>query len=219
MVQPPQPRTSAKVPLEEILVQGDAFFRGESPMHFTASKLAKKLRELGIPFAVTGGMALSPHNYRRYTDDVDVIVRPEDWKRFKERWLGLGYVEVFKGSKAVRDTEHDVKIDVLLTGGFPGDGKPKEFAFPDPARPGVVSDLPGVPIVTLETLIELKIASGKTALGRQRKDYADVIELIRHNRLQESFARGLDAYVSQEFLALLNESRLLNEHPGDSLPE
>ena len=49
--QPSRPRTSAKVPLEEILVQGDAFFRGESPMHFAASKLAKKLRELGFTFA------------------------------------------------------------------------------------------------------------------------------------------------------------------------
>lgn len=213
MVQPPLPRTSAKVPLEEILVQGDAFFRGESPMHFTASKLAKKLRELGIPFAVTGGMALGPHNYRRYTDDVDVIVRPEDWKRFKERWLGLGYVEVFKGSKAVRDTEHDVQIDALLSGGFPGDGKPKEFAFPDPSRPGVVSDLPGVPIVTLETLIELKIASGKTAPGRRFKDHADAIELIRRNGLDESFGARLDPYVQTEYLELLEMARLPDQPP------
>ena len=31
----------------------------------------------------------------------------------------------------MRDTEHGVDLDVVLTGSFPGDGKPKPGVFPD----------------------------------------------------------------------------------------
>ena len=33
--------------------------------------------------------------------------------------------EQFAGSKGMRDTIHNVAIDVLLSGDYPGDGKPK----------------------------------------------------------------------------------------------
>jgi len=50
--------------------------------------------------------------------------------------------------------------------------------------------------------IQLKIASGKTALGRHLRDYSDVVELIRANGLDASFAEHLDPYVRTEFLTL-----------------
>ena len=61
----------------------------------------------------------------------------------------------------------------LIAGEFPGDGKPKPVAFPDPGEVGVLID--GVRYVNLPGLVELKIASGMTGnLGRM-KDLADVI--------------------------------------------
>ena len=60
-------------------------------------------------------------------------IRPDSPGRaatFKGQALGRGYVEKFPGSRGVRDTEHRVDIDVVLTGGFPGNGKPKPVAFP-----------------------------------------------------------------------------------------
>ena len=45
---------------------------------------------------------------------------------------GLGYVPPFSGSKNLRDTEHGVRIEFLIAGEFPGDGKPKPVAFPEP---------------------------------------------------------------------------------------
>ncbi|MBX3466880.1 MAG: hypothetical protein KF878_08275 [Planctomycetes bacterium] len=178
------------------------FFGRRSPVHLAAEALARRLGELQAPFVVTGGFALGGYGYERMTDDIDIVVREQDWRRFKERWVGLGYREKFQGSKAVIDTENDVKIPVLFVGGFPGDGKPKPVAFPDPTDAEVVVASGAFPVVSLEMLIQLKIASGKTAPGRQLRDYGDVVELIRCNTLSASFAERLDPYVREEFLHL-----------------
>ncbi len=77
--------------------------------------------------------AVIAFGYQRLTVDVDVLIRRDDLARFKEQWLGRGYVEVRPGGKAVRDTANNVRIDFLLAGDFPGDGKPKPVAFPEPA--------------------------------------------------------------------------------------
>lgn len=69
----------------------------------------------------------------RVTTDVDVLLNRDGLERFKKVALRRGYVEKFAGSKGVRDTVNSVGIDVLLAGEFPGDGKPKPVAFPDPA--------------------------------------------------------------------------------------
>ena len=53
---------------------------------------------------------------------------------------GLGYVPPFSGSKNLRDAEHGVRIEFLIAGEFPGDGKPKPVAFPDPDDVGVEID-------------------------------------------------------------------------------
>ena len=37
------------------------------------------------------------------------------------------------GTGKLLDTLHNVNINVLLTGRFPGDDKPKPIVFPDPA--------------------------------------------------------------------------------------
>ena len=52
--------------------------------------------------------------------------------------------------------------------------------------------------MTLPRLIELKLASGMTAPDRLR-DLADVLELIRVERLDETFADQLDASVREKF--------------------
>ena len=131
---------------------------------------------------------------------MDVLLTADGLRRFKERWLGRGWVEVFPGSKAVRDTEENVKIDILLTGGFPGDGKLKPVAFPDPAEASEAS-ADGMPVLPLPVLLELKLASGMTAPHRLR-DLADVIELIRANALGLDYAERLDAYVREKYREL-----------------
>ena len=44
------------------------FFMGDDPVHQTLRKIAKRLDELNIPYAVAGGMSLNAHGFRRATE-------------------------------------------------------------------------------------------------------------------------------------------------------
>ncbi len=181
----------------EIAKQADLFFMGKSPIHDTMQRMSSTLREMNIPFAIAGAMAANVYGHRRTTVDVDVLMRREDLQRFKEKWLGRGWIDVFEGSKGFRNTETNVKVDVLLTGDFPGDGLNKPVAFPDPESVAKLRD-DGLPYLSLPTLIELKLASGMTAVHRPR-DLDDVIQLIRINKLPIEYVEHLNPYVRKKF--------------------
>jgi hypothetical protein len=143
-------------------------------------------------------MALNEFGYRRVTVDVDVLLTAEGLAAFKRGHLGRGYVEKFPGSRGVRYTENGVDVHVLLSGGYPGDGKPKPIVFPDPAT---AEKGARVTLLPLPRLIELKLASGMTAPDRL-KDLADVQELIRAVGLPKDMAEALDPYVRDKYLEL-----------------
>lgn len=172
----------------------------ESPVHHAALALSNDLRRLGIPFAIAGALAANAHGHKRTTADVDVLLRREDLAKFKENYLGLGYVELFPGSKGMRSTRFNVKIDVLLTGDFPGDGKPKPVAFLDPGEASE-PDEDGVPYLKLPVLLQMKLASGMTAAHRPQ-DLADVIQLIRANQLPLAYGEQLPPYVQEKYAEL-----------------
>jgi hypothetical protein len=72
-------------------------------------------------------------------------------------------------------------------------------SFPVPSDSS--TEIDGVRVVTLEKLIELKLASGMTAPDRL-KDLADVQELIKARGLASDFAATLNPYVRDKFLEL-----------------
>ncbi len=184
----------------DVAKRADAFFMEKSSIHEAMRRLAKTLREMQIPFAIAGAMAANAHGHRRTTADVDVLIRADDLRRFKESWIGRGWTDKFEGSKGFRDTVNNVDIDVLLAGDFPGDGLEKPISFPVPESVAEIhSD--GIPIVSLPALIELKLASGMTAVHRPR-DLDDVIQLIRANQLDSEYADKLNAYVSEKYREL-----------------
>ena len=173
----------------------------EGKVHRAALALADRLAKENVPYAIAGAMALGAHGYERVTTDVDLLVTREGLARFKNANLGKGYVEKFPGSKGLRDTENGVTIDVLLTGDFPGDGLPKPVSFPDPADPAVTLAGDRFRILALPKLVELKLASGMTAPHRL-KDLADVLELIRAARLDETLAKELSPFVRDKYREL-----------------
>lgn len=179
------------------LSEGSRFFEDRGAVQNTLRKIARRLGDLGVPYAVVGGMALFKHGFRRFTEDVDLLVTPEGLKEIHSRLEGLGYVPPFAGSKQLRDAETGVRIEFLVSGAYPGDGKPKPVAFPDPAEVGV--DLDGIMYLDLPTLIELKLASGMTGGLHRLKDFADVIELIKALALPADFAEQLNPYVRDRY--------------------
>ncbi len=175
------------------------FFMARSNVHQALIKLVAVLDEEGIPYAIIGAMALNEHGYRRATEDVDVLLTRDGFEAMKRAVLGRGYVEKSPGSRGLRDTEHGVAVDVILAGDFPGDGRPKAVAFPDPEEEAIQGE--GVRLLPLHKLVELKLASGLTAPHRLR-DLADVLELIRLRQLDEGFAERLDPMVQVKYREL-----------------
>src|SRR4051794_26428462 len=178
------------------IAEAQRFFMKTGDVHLSLRKIAAKLQELGIPYAVAGGMAVSAHGLLRTTEDVDVLVNPAGLAAVHRELEGLGYVPPFTGSKNLRDVETSVRIKFLVTGQFPRDGKPKPVAFPEPAS--VAVEIDGVRYLGLPTLIELKLASGMTSLIRQ-KDIGDVVDLIRVLKLPLEFGRDLNEYVRGKY--------------------
>jgi hypothetical protein len=189
--------------------RADAFFMGISPIHAAMQRLAKAMGEMQIPFAIAGAMAANAHGHQRTTADVNILIRREDLARFKERHLGVGWVDKFEGSKNLRDAVCNVNIDVLIVGDYPGDGLAKPVVFPPPEDVSEVHE-DGIPFVTLKTLLELKMASGMTAPHRPR-DFDDVIQLIRINSLPLDYAATLNPYVADKFRELWNAAQVEDE--------
>jgi hypothetical protein len=180
--------------------EGVRFFGGTGLMNDAAKQLATDLDRLGIPYGVIGAVALNLHGYQRFTVDIDILLTQQGLEIFQSELVGRGYRPAFEGArKKFRSTAENVPIEIITSGEYPGDGKPKPVRFPTPPEDTIVID--GIRTVTLEKLIELKIASGTTGLAR-RKDLADVQELIRVLALEAALADSLDPSVRDVYLEL-----------------
>lgn len=186
------------------LSEGSRHFEEQSSVFKSLHNIAQRLNDLGIPYAVVGGMALFRHGLRRFTEDVDILISKEDLKVIHEELEGKGYLPPFSKSKNLRDTQTGVRIEFLIAGDYPGDGKPKPVSFPHPQNVSFEAD--GIRYIHLPKLVELKLASGMTNAGRL-KDLSDVLELIKTLNFSLDFAEQLDPFVRERFQQLWKEAR------------
>jgi hypothetical protein len=182
----------------------DMFFQGRDPVHQTMRRTAKLLDKAGIAYAIVGGMALNAHRYRRTTGDVDFLLTAKGFEEFRKQFVSVHYDPIPGRKRRFTDRANGVTIDILVTGLFPGTGKPGPIAFPDPSAVGQVIDK--YRFVVLPTLVELKLAA------RRYRDFGDVVELIRFNELNESFQERLHPSVRQDFIECLAEKRREDEY-------
>jgi hypothetical protein len=178
------------------LLEGSMHFEERSAVHTTLRNLTQALNELGVDYAVAGSMAMFLHGYRRFTEDVDVLVTRDGLAKIHESLEGRGYVKPFAASKNLRDTRTGVKIDFIISGQYPGDGKPGPIAFPIPRD--VSKDTGGIRFLDLIPLIELKLASGRAA--HRGRDLDDVQALIQALSLPRDLAARLDPSVRDAYL-------------------
>lgn len=181
--------------------EGLKFFKGKGMLNKALRKIADDLDREQIDYVAIGAIALNRHGYRRFTEDIDLLLTKEGLEQFRDRLVGLGYRPGFEGAQKKFRTSENIPLEIITTGEFPGDGLPKPVVFPEPADFVIIID--GVKTLTLEKLIELKIASGMTAPHRL-KDLADVQELIKVKNLNGEFAERLNSYVRPKFLELFN---------------
>jgi hypothetical protein len=229
-IESPNPLTptvvpTALVPYEEhmkanwewAMNEASLFFEGKGKVQQTLRRITQRLNQLNIPYAVAGGMALFHHGHRRYTEDVDILVTREGLKAIHEHLDGLGFVRPFSHSKNLRDAETGVKIEFLLSGDFPGDGKPKDVAFPDPAS--VAESSAGVSYLNLPAFITLKLTSGLTGENRD-KDLVDILELAKAVHLPPELADQLAPYVQAKYREIIGRVRRVSQRfllPADKV--
>lgn len=72
----------------------------------------------GIEYAICGGIAMAVHGYTRATEDIDLLIRPEDFTRVKAAVASLGFrfeANPMSFSQGAMEIRRVSKID-------PGDG-------------------------------------------------------------------------------------------------
>jgi hypothetical protein len=177
----------------------DMFFQGNDRVHQTMRRVADQLEEAKIPYAIAGGMAVNAHRHERTTKDVDFLLTHEGLNRFRALFVPSPFPAVPGRPRRFLDPETGVTFDVLVTGLFPGSGRPGPVAFPDPTE--VAEVIENRQVVNLPTLIQLKLAA------RRYQDFADVVNLIHVHQLDESFLPRLLPAVHADFIECLEEKR------------
>jgi hypothetical protein len=134
---------------------------------------------------VIGGIAVVLHGHVRSTTNIDVFV----------------------------DQPFHKAADLLTAGGFEFDAARREFVREEvpihlvtrehvTQPPKETVEIDGIRTVSLADLIAIKLASGSKNILRAQ-DLADVIGLIRHNRLDGEFARQLDKWLLPAYRKLV----------------
>jgi hypothetical protein len=180
------------------------FFQGKDEVHKSLRRLVRRLERAGIAYAVAGGMAVNAHRYRRTTADVDLLLTSKGLEEFKKRFVRKNYLQKEGRARRFIDRINNVEIDFLLAGMYPGSGDPGPIVFPDPEE--VAEEIENVQVLNLAALVQLKLAA------RRHRDFGDVVELIRHNNLDESFAERLDRSVRSDYIECLEEKRREDEY-------
>jgi hypothetical protein len=182
----------------------DLFFEGRGREHRTMRRLVENLEKAKISYAIMGAMAVNAHRHERTTNDVDILLTAEGFTEFRRRFVPRSYDPVPGRPRRFLDRRYRVTFDVLVTGLFPGSGKPGPIAFPDPAA--VSETIQDISVVNLPTLIQLKLAA------RRHSDFGDVVNLIRVHDLDESFREKLHPAVHRDFIECLEEKRREDEY-------
>jgi Nucleotidyl transferase AbiEii toxin, Type IV TA system len=172
-----------------------------TPLETALARVSEDLRDLGVPFALVGGLAVSVHTEPRFTRDVDLAVVASDDRRAIDIVAGLqargfGLAEQLEQEatgrlSAVRllfGREAPVFVDLL----FASSGIEEEVAV----SASDIEVVPGLllPVASAEHLIALKVLS-RDDLARPQ-DVADIRALL--NR-----AGGIDRNLVRQALGLI----------------
>lgn len=150
-----------------------------------AVKTAAQLNDLGIRYALAGGLAVGAHGYIRATVDVDFLVGEEAFEH-------QGSLVAFKAGVPIE--VDGIRIDYVSPVSL---GSQLEEVLDHPPMNE------GLAIVPIEVLIYMKLAA------KRRKDLVDVIELVKAGADVKRVQDYLRQYASDQipsFEELVNEA-------------
>ncbi len=178
-------------PLSPVM-EAQLFFDDQGPVPETYRRLRESLEHESIPFVIIGAMAVNAHGFVRATSDINICMRRADLQRFKQTLVGKTFLPVEGRPRHFIDAETRTNINILISGEIAGRrDRNHDILFPDPDETEIHN---AAPTVSLARLIELKLVTWRL------RDWADVIDLIRHLSLNESFAQNLHLTVRSAYL-------------------
>jgi hypothetical protein len=169
----------------------------EYPERDTVLRLAKRMGDRAIPYALIGGIAVRMQGARSQHSRVEILLTPLGLDHFRQDLVGTVLDQEPHRSRRFVDRKNGVPVEVKVTGHYPGTTSPGPFTFPDPTISSV--DLDGVSVVSLPWLVQLQLAAGRF------DDLADVVSLIQAHRLNESYLDQLHPAVHSKYMNCLEE--------------
>ena len=177
-----------------------------SPLLSTARKLHRSLARQDIAYVIIGGLSVIRNGAIRTTQDVDILIRKDDWPRIREL-LAEGFrIEI--DTAVDRDT--NIPVDIL----FAGDDWDMILPLPDPGAVLEYDSELQANFLTLPAVLELKTA---TYLQKKRdegieiaaKDLADVVQLLDNNqeRLFPELLEGIHPRIRKELTRIQKKLR------------
>lgn len=154
-----------------------------------------------INFTFIGGAARNQYGYAKITEDVDILVSQHDKDKVKN--LPIGFIRDISDGRGKRFKLHNPEtlIDIIYSGEISGDGI-NGLEFKDPKK--LSHQINNEPFITLQNLIMYKLSSGIT--GKHRfKDFDDIVELIKRNKLKRDFADQFREDLKNKYIELWDE--------------
>lgn len=160
--------------------------------------LTDLLKEYNINFTIIGGAARSEYKVRKITEDIDIVVSKKDKDKMKKIPIGL-MRDVSKGrAKVFHLHQPKTKVEVIYEGEISGDGI-TGLVYISPEK---ISELHNdIPFITLKNLVMYKLSAGRL------KDFADVQELIKANKLKRDYADKFREDLKDTYIELFDMTK------------
>jgi predicted nucleotidyltransferase len=176
-------------------------------MDFTQvlSRVVGDLDKHGVHYALIGGMAMAMRGIQRTTLDLDFILLLNDLEAADRILQSHGYHRAFHSenvSHYLGDAAALGRIDLLHAFRGPTLGmleRADRLPWPD----GIA-----VPVVHLEDLIGLKVQALVNDPSRRERDWADILQMIRHAR---DHSLAVDWELLGDYFSLFNLNHKLAE--------
>lgn len=178
-----------KITANELLQVVESVMAETLSPHSQGVLIAKDFEESEIEYCIVGGVALGVYNYKRFTEDLDILVSKKTEKLIDEHLVGNGYT---KRPGSIRNLYYHtmtgkIPVDIIIE----GDNK-SGFVVPNPRDVRV--KLTGAWFLSLKALITMKLSTSRP------EDKQDVAKLISVNDLTDKWAEeNLNSELAVEF--------------------
>jgi hypothetical protein len=132
--------------------------------------LDKILKQIKVAADLIGGVALQYYGYKRYTEDIDLLIDRSNYDVLANAIINTGGFSLGKNN---RFELNNYQIQICYDGLKVGD-----TIFPKPS-----SSSHGLNVISLKILLKMKMEAGMN----RAKDRADFIELIKRGKISKEY--------------------------------